>query len=115
MCITIRSVICWTCWKTGQNGDKDYTMNANAQGRSDLAAWEESKPDNFFTADANLRAVLRRVMGDAGYTAFEPQLTAFGAQAATVLDIWAKQEDQIGSHPKLDRYDGIGRRTENIV
>lgn len=90
-------------------------MNANAQGRSDLAAWEESKPDNFFTADANLQAVLRRVMGDAGYTAFEPQLTAFGAQAATVLDIWAKQEDQIGSHPKLDRYDGIGRRTENIV
>lgn len=89
-------------------------MNANAQGRADLAAWEAAKPDNFFTADANLRAVLRRVMGEARYTAFEPRLTAFGAQAATALDAWAKQEDQIGSHPKLDRYDGIGRRTEHI-
>lgn len=89
-------------------------MNANTQGRNDLAAWESAKPANFFTADANLRAVLRRVMGDARYTAFEPRLKAFGAQAATVLDAWAKQEDRIGSHPKLDRYDGIGRRTEGI-
>ena len=45
-------------------------MNTNAQGRADLAAWEAAKPDNFFTADANLRAVLRRAMGDARYAAF---------------------------------------------
>jgi acyl-CoA dehydrogenase len=89
-------------------------MNANAQGRNDLAAWEASKPDNFFTADANLQAVLRRAMGEARYEAFAPRLKAFGAQTATALDAWAKQEDRIGSHPKLDRYDGIGQRTENI-
>jgi acyl-CoA dehydrogenase len=90
------------------------TLTANTQGRADLSAWEAAKPENFFTADANLRAVLRRVMGETRYAAFEPSLTAFGAQAATVLDAWAKQEDRIGNHPRLDRYDGIGRRTESI-
>ncbi len=84
------------------------------QGRADLAAWENGKPNNFFTADVNLRAVLRRIMGSARYEAFRPRLVEFGAQAATVLDTWAKQEDRIGNHPRLDRYTGIGQRTEQI-
>lgn len=91
-------------------------MSANAAtlGRADLATWQAAKPENFFTADANLRAVLRHIMGDDRYAAFAPQLTAFGAQAATVLDAWAKEEDRIGNHPRLDRYTGIGERTEGI-
>lgn len=86
----------------------------NQQGRADLAAWEDGKPKNFFTADVNLRAVLRRVMGDGRYEAFRPRLVEFGAQVATALDEWAKVEDRIGNHPRPDRFDGIGQRTEGI-
>jgi hypothetical protein len=87
---------------------------SNQQGRADLAAWEASKPHNFFLADLNLRAVLRRWMGAPRYEAFRPRMVALGAQAATDLDSWAKQEDRLGNHPRLDRFDGIGQRTEQI-
>lgn len=88
--------------------------NAAIQGRADLQAWETAKPSNFFTADSNLRAVLQRIMGPARYAAFEPQMAHFGAHVATVLDQWAREEDRIGFHPRLDRFDGIGQRTEAI-
>lgn len=88
--------------------------DAAAQGRADLAAWEASKPSNYFTTDTNLQFVLRRLMGNAAYTRAEANLTRFGEQAATNLDRWAREEDRIGNHPRLDRYDAIGRRTEQI-
>lgn len=88
--------------------------NANTQGRADLAAWEGGKPQNFFTSDINLRAVLRRILGGQRYEAFRPRLVELGALAATQLDAWAKTEDRLGNHPRLDRFDGIGQRTEAI-
>jgi len=88
--------------------------NPNQQGRADLAAWENGKPQNFFMSDVNLRAVLRRIMGNERYEAFCPRLVTLGGQAATVLDQWAKVEDHLGNHPRLERYDGIGQRTEGI-
>ncbi|MBV6437311.1 MAG: Crotonobetainyl-CoA dehydrogenase [Anaerolineae bacterium] len=91
------------------------TTDAAAQGRANLAVWEASKPVNFFTADANLQSVLRRILGDAAYVRTEANLTRFGGQVATALDQWAREEDLIGNHPRLDRYDGIGRRTEQVA
>lgn len=88
--------------------------NNAARGRADLISWEESKPDNFFTADRNLQYVLRRALGDEGYAEIEPNLRAFGAACATEIDNAAKIEDRIGNHPKLERYDGLGRRIESI-
>lgn len=88
--------------------------NAAIQGRANLSLWEESKPDNFFTSDKNLNATLRRLMGDERFDAFAPQLKDFGQKAATILDALARHEDRIGNHPRLDRYTGIGERTENI-
>ncbi len=84
------------------------------KGRAALQAWEASKPDNFFTADRNLQSVLRRYMGDEAYAAAEPNFKALGAACATVIDRNAKIEDRIGNHPRLDRWNGIGERTEQI-
>jgi len=90
-------------------------MNDNIQrGRAGLQSWEASKPTNFFTADRNLQAVLRRYMGADRYTKAEAPLTSFGAHAATTLDQTAKLEDEIGNHPKLQRWTGIGARVEEI-
>ncbi len=87
-------------------------MNA-IQGRSQLLAWTTGKPRNFFTGDSNLQNVLRRYLGDA-YADFEPKLATFGEQAATIIDEAAQAEDQVGNHPGLQRWSGIGDRTEQV-
>jgi alkylation response protein AidB-like acyl-CoA dehydrogenase len=89
-------------------------MNDSSASRAALRAWEDGKPDNFFTADTNLQYVLRRYMGDAAYHAAEAHFTQTGAACATELDAAAKTEDLIGNHPRLDRWSGIGERVEQI-
>jgi len=84
------------------------------RGRADLNAWETSKPDNFFRADANLQYVLRRRLGDGAYAALAADLTAFGAACATTIDQAAKQEDRLGNHPLLERFSATGNRSEQI-
>lgn len=88
-------------------------MNAADQGRNALQQWEASKPINYFTTDINLQNVLRRYTGDKYRNASFAWMT-LGEQAATLLDEWAKVEDHIGNHPKLERWSGIGERLENI-
>lgn len=90
-------------------------MNAAARGRADLRAWEDTKPDNFFTADTNLQHVLRRHLGEAYYARILPNLTAFGATVAQVIDPAVREEEVIGNHPRLERYNGIGERVEGIA
>lgn len=90
-------------------------MDNIAKGRSALRAWEDSKPDNFYTADANLQHVLRHYLGNGAYDAAQPNLINLGAEAATLLDADARVEDQIGNHPRLERWTGIGERAESIV
>lgn len=90
------------------------TANNTALGRADLRAWEDSKPDNFFTADVNLQYVLRRYLGTGGYLRLEGDLARFGAECAEVIDPGMKIEDRIGNHPRLERFNGIGERIEQI-
>lgn len=90
------------------------TENNATRGRADLSAWESSKPKNFFTADKNLQIVLRRLLGEDGYQAIVDNLTRFGEQTAQVIDPAVKIEDRIGNHPRLQRYNGIGERVEEI-
>jgi acyl-CoA dehydrogenase len=88
--------------------------DATVLGRADLCAWEESKPDNFFTADVNLQRVLIRLLGEDRFRRMEDELVRFGRECATTIDAAAKQEDLIGNHPRLDRYSHIGERTEEL-
>lgn len=87
-------------------------MSAITQGRADLARWRASVPDNFFTCDANLRRVLP--LYDPGFAGYEAELAAFGQAVATVIDPAATINDRPHNHPRLDAWDGIGRRTESI-
>ncbi len=89
-------------------------MNLIERGRQGLHNWEQSKPTNFFKADRNLRAVLRRYLGEAAYAEAEPTLMAFGEVCATTLDEAAKIEDRIGNHPRLERWSPLGERLEQI-
>lgn len=83
-------------------------------GRADMVAWENSKPDNFFTADTNLQYVLQRTLGETEYQKIQQNLTTFGGECATTIDEGMKIEDRIGNHPRLERYNGVGERIEQI-
>lgn len=87
---------------------------AATRGRSQLAQWEKSKPTNFFSADLNLQVVLRRYLGPR-YIAWEARFIQFGEVCATTINEAARLEDQIGSHPRLERWSGIGERLESII
>lgn len=87
-------------------------MSRITQGRQDLARWRAEFPDNFFTCDPNLQRVLR--MYDPAYERYAPVLHDFGHVVATVIDPAAAINDRPHNHPRLDAWDGIGRRTEEI-
>ena len=87
--------------------------NQTIKGRNDLLAWEQHKPDNFFTSDNNLQVVLQRYLG-AEYESFKGEMANLGAATATVMDEAAQIEDRIGNHPRLERWSALGERIEQI-
>jgi len=97
-----------------ENLQDNRVVNGAERGRAHLQAWEDGKPDNFFTSDANLQHVLQHRMGEA-YRQAEANFIDFGGKVATLLDEAAKQEDRIGNHPRLERWSPLGERWEQIA
>jgi len=83
--------------------------------RESLASWLEAKPHNFYDADRHLHSTLRLRLGETTLARHEASFSAFGALAAGPIDGWARITNQAANLPRLERYDGIGRRTETIV
>ncbi len=81
-------------------------------GRAALKRWRESVPRNFYTCDPNLARVLAMYRPD--FPDMEPRLRDFGQAVATVIDAAATLNDRIPNHPRLERWNGIGERTEEI-
>ncbi len=90
-------------------------MTTVKQARQALRDWLDHRPDNFFTAESNLPTALRFYLSPERYEEMLPRLNRAGADAATRIDAAARLEDEIGNHPRLQRYSGIGERTESIV
>jgi len=89
--------------------------DAASAGRARLAAWEAARPGNAFVADHNLQEALRMRLAAERYEALRPRYEAFGGQVARDIDPAARETNRLENLPRLRRYDGIGRRTENIV
>jgi acyl-CoA dehydrogenase len=81
-------------------------------GRALLEDWEAAKPANFYLAQPLLERLVRRWSeGRSDLAALE----RFGALCAGAIDAAARENDRLGNHPRLERYDGIGVRTEAVV
>jgi acyl-CoA dehydrogenase len=85
------------------------------RGRDDLLAWRQSKGQNWFSSDENLGRVLTRRLGAERFREQRARLEQAGAMVATELAGLAIDTNTDENLPRLERYDELGVRTEQIV
>lgn len=85
-----------------------------AAARESLFAWQNAKRQNFFDHDHDLQAILHHHLGQETFSREAPGLSAFGAESATVLDDLIRENNRDENLPVLRRFDGIGRRIEEV-
>lgn len=86
-----------------------------ASGRRRLEEWQNALSDNFFVSDRNLQRLLEFHWGKERYREHLLQLLNFGGESATIVDEAARVSNLDGNLPRLQRYDGIGRRVEEVA
>lgn len=82
--------------------------------RLDLLAWRAEYPSDPFADDAPLRAALERALPPDRHAALVAEATEFGREVVDVIGPAATRYEHRTHLPELARYDGIGRRTEEI-
>lgn len=85
------------------------------RGRADLLAWEASKGQNWFSTDENLGKVLALRLGEERYREERPRMEQAGAMVACELSKLAIDTNTDENLPRLERYDALGVRTEQVV
>lgn len=90
-------------------------MNEIARGRQDLLDWEKKRPENFFTWDTNLQRVLSARLGKDRLAEELPRLERAGRMVASELRQLAVDTNHDSNLPRLERYDGLGVRREQVV
>ncbi len=86
-----------------------------AQGRQQLADWEQAQPENIYTSDQHLRSILEFYWGVEKLHSHEPRLTKFGAEAATVVDAAVRRANETHNLPRLERFNAVGERIEEVI
>lgn len=84
-------------------------------GRRDLLAWDADRPTNFFSSDVELEATLALRLGRDRFEAEREVLSRVGALSGTDLQRWSKDTNLDENLPRLERYSGLGVRTEEVV
>ncbi len=82
--------------------------------RRALKAWRADFPDDPFKADEPLQAILGRVLGGERLSTLERDASAFGRDVVGIVGPAAARYEHPAHLPELARYDGIGRRVEEI-
>ncbi len=83
--------------------------------RTQLADWLDAQPRDLYAADSFFQRALRVFAGQEALEDIEPDLAAFGPLAATEVDPLVRENNLDANLPRLERYDGIGRRIERIA
>jgi alkylation response protein AidB-like acyl-CoA dehydrogenase len=85
------------------------------RGRAALLEWEAQKPKNYFNWDGNLARVLTLRLGEARFREEKSRFERVGEVVATRLSKLAPLTNHDDNLPRLERYDGLGVRNEEVV
>ncbi len=100
---------------TNESASAQSAAAQPAAARATLASWIQSKRQNYYDTDTDLQAVLSYYLGADSLAKERPQLSAFGAESATILDDLIRENNRDEHLPVLRRYDSIGRRMDEII
>ncbi len=89
--------------------------NATDAARNDLLAWEQSKPEDFYGSDPNLARMLEVRFGAERLQAEQERLSDAGRMTAQRLRGLCADTNHDDNLPRLERFDGLGVRTEQVV
>jgi alkylation response protein AidB-like acyl-CoA dehydrogenase len=90
------------------------TFEGHSQGRDELKEWKESQPSNAYVADTHFQRIIYVYSQGPQRDKLEEDLHRFGGEVATVVDDLVQQNNLMANRPRLNRYTGIGERTEQI-
>lgn len=86
-----------------------------AQGRQQLADWEQAQPENFYASDQHLRDILTFHWGAEKLREHQGRLMKFGGEAATVVDAAVRRANETHNLPRLERFNAVGERIEEVI
>jgi alkylation response protein AidB-like acyl-CoA dehydrogenase len=92
----------------------DAVQPGQAEGRSDLQAWEASQPSNVYLADAHFQRLVPLYVQSEPLDALAAELERFGAEVASPVDELVRRNNLHQNLPRLERYSGIGERIEKV-
>jgi alkylation response protein AidB-like acyl-CoA dehydrogenase len=85
------------------------------RARSDLDAWRASRPADPYDADSELRALNRRYLDGDRLEALDRSAADFGRRVVDVVAPAAERYEQRAHLPEVSRFDGVGRRVEQVL
>jgi acyl-CoA dehydrogenase len=85
----------------------------DSEGRRALIEWRRRQPENAYLDDTHFRHVLAVYAGER-LAAIERDLVRFGAEVAGPVDALVRRNNLFHNNPQLERFDGVGVRTERI-
>ncbi|GMQ87710.1 MAG: acyl-CoA dehydrogenase family protein [Gammaproteobacteria bacterium] len=88
--------------------------NRSQQARTSLAAWQAHKHTDYLQADANIQRVLQMYMGE-DYSRHRPVLSKAASISVSKMDSLAINSNRDENLPRLNRFNNIGERTEEVV
>ncbi len=88
--------------------------NASDLGRSDLAAWVNAQPDDFYDSSKLLRLLQGLDWSAEEQARREPVLRRYGQVVARDLDAVAAENNQPANLPRTSGWDGIGRTAHAV-
>ncbi|HZS04492.1 MAG TPA: acyl-CoA dehydrogenase family protein [Blastocatellia bacterium] len=98
-----------------QDSASQEKSSAVSAGRRAMAEWERAQPDNYYESDRDLQNILEFYWGEEELSARKSQLSRFGHEAATIVDAAVRRNNLNENLPRLDRFNAIGERTEDVA
>jgi alkylation response protein AidB-like acyl-CoA dehydrogenase len=89
-------------------------MAPHSVGRSQLTAWRESAPTNFYENSRKLDELLVQRVDSQKLLSLRDRLSNFGLTVASVIDPAVTRGESHRDLPRLNRYDGVGNRIDVV-
>lgn len=102
---------------SADNSGKYFTLDsrqAHRQGRAAMKEWQAALRQNFYTVNPDFQHSIRYYFPEE-WQRIDQELERFGKRIATELEPLVAENDERLNLPRLEPFDGIGERQDEIV